>query len=201
MTQSGNPMPQQSAPPPPGGWAPPPQPVVGPAGLVYADVPNRAIAFVIDYVIFLVLALIVGIVIRPILGTNLGVLGSVDSTASYFVTQAISYALIAAYFIYMWTAQRATIGMRVLSLQVGNAADGRTITMNQAVTRWAAMFGPGVVVAVIASISLGLGLLASLVSFIWFCALIYTTAMSPTKQGLHDKYANTMVVKAARSVV
>ena len=30
------------------------------------------------------------------------------------------------------------------------------------------------------------------------CALLYTTAKSPTKQGLHDQYAHTMVVKATR---
>ncbi len=29
---------------------------------------------------------------------------------------------------------------------------------------------------------------------------LYTTATSPTKQGIHDKYANTIVAKAARTV-
>jgi len=188
------------APPPAGGWAPPPPPATGPAGLVYGDVPNRAIAFIIDYILFFVVLAILGIILRPILGTNLGVLGAVDNTASYFVTQLLGYAAAAAYFIFMWTSQRATIGMRVLGLQVGNAADGKTISMNQAVTRWAAMFGPGLAVSIIASFSLGLALLASLVSFVWFVALVYTTATSPTKQGLHDKYANTIVAKAARAV-
>jgi uncharacterized RDD family membrane protein YckC len=35
---------------------------------------------------------------------------------------------------------------------------------------------------------------------VWFIVLLVTTAQSPTKQGIHDKYARTMVVKAARSV-
>ena len=48
--------------------------------------------------------------------------------------------------------------------------------------------------------SLNLGVIASLVSLVWFIALVVTTAQSPTKQGLHDRYAHTMVVKAARSV-
>jgi hypothetical protein len=30
--------------------------------------------------------------------------------------------------------------------------------------------------------------------------LLYTTAQSPTKQGFHDKFVGSMVVKAARSV-
>ena len=31
-------------------------------------------------------------------------------------------------------------------------------------------------------------------------ALLVTTAQSPTKQGLHDRYAHTIMVKAARSI-
>ena len=32
----------------------------------------------------------------------------------------------------------------------------------------------------------------------YFAYLLYSTAKSPTKQGFHDKYANSVVVKAAR---
>jgi len=35
---------------------------------------------------------------------------------------------------------------------------------------------------------------------VWVIALLVTTAQSPTKQGLHDKFAGTVVVKAARAV-
>ena len=33
----------------------------------------------------------------------------------------------------------------------------------------------------------------------WFIFLLYTTWKSPTKQGYHDVFANTMVVKATRT--
>ena len=36
--------------------------------------------------------------------------------------------------------------------------------------------------------------------FVWVIALLVTTAQSPTKQGLHDQFAGTIVVKAARSI-
>ena len=42
--------------------------------------------------------------------------------------------------------------------------------------------------------------LIGLAAFVWFIALLVTTAQSPTKQGLHDQYAGTVVVKAARAV-
>jgi uncharacterized RDD family membrane protein YckC len=51
----------------------------------------------------------------------------------------------------------------------------------------------------------GLGALMSLLGLIlgvgWPLYLLYTTAQSPTKQGFHDVFAHTMVVKAARTVV
>jgi N-acetyl-gamma-glutamylphosphate reductase len=44
------------------------------------------------------------------------------------------------------------------------------------------------------------GALLLLASLIWTIALLVTTAQSPTKQGLHDQFAKTVVVKAARAV-
>jgi uncharacterized RDD family membrane protein YckC len=39
-----------------------------------------------------------------------------------------------------------------------------------------------------------------LLSLVWAIVLLITTAQSPTKQGLHDRYAKSVVVKAARAV-
>ena len=33
---------------------------------------------------------------------------------------------------------------------------------------------------------------------VWMLAVLYTMAQSPTKQGLHDRYARTILVKARR---
>jgi hypothetical protein len=89
--------------------------------------------------------------------------------------------------------------MKVLGMQIGHERDGSTITMNQAVTRWL-LLGAPFSVAQLLNPWPGLGLIISLLSLVWLIALLVTTAQSPTKQGLHDKYAHTMVVKAARSV-
>lgn len=174
-------------------------PVAGPAGYYYADVPNRAIAFIIDYIIFFIVLAIVGTVTVGILGDKVGGF-SFQSTSSVLVQQILTYGLIGAYFIYTWTKLRGTLGMRLLGMQIGHESDGRTLDMNQALIRYALLFGPGFVAGLVSSFALGLGLIASLVSFVWFIALVVTTAQSPTKQGLHDRYAKTMVVKAARAV-
>ncbi len=190
-------------PPPTSGWAAPPPPVqAGPAGFVYADVPNRAIAYIID-------AIIVGIVVA-IVNSIVGGIGfhavTIDPTTlavsinfvGLIISAIVGAAISAAYFIYTWTSMRATIGMRILGMQIGNAGDGKTLTMDQAVRRWLVIAAPGLLSQVLIVVPL-IGLLLAILSFFWFIYLIWTTAKSPTKQGFHDVFASTQVVKAARS--
>jgi uncharacterized RDD family membrane protein YckC len=187
-------------------------PVAGPAGLFYADVPNRVIAYIIDAIIVGLATAIVGAVVYAIVGqpttfrsvpdpnSIIGV--RFETTTNYvaaLVGALIGLAISAGYFIYTWTAMRGTVGMKLLGMQVGNAADGATLTMEQAVRRWLALGGVFSLAQVLNPIPL-LGLLLGLAALIWVIALIVTTAQSPTKQGLHDQFANTIVVKAARAV-
>jgi len=196
------PMPPVAPPPPP----PPPSwtagltstvPVAGPAGYVYGDVPNRSIAYIIDAIIIGIVRLILSAVTIAIFGSNVANLQS-PSTLSVLVFAVLWYGIVVAYFWYMWTKNRATVGMRLLGMQIGHEVDGRTIDNNQAMIRIGAMFGPWFVADLLSAFLLGVGVLANLVAFVWFLALLYTTAKSPTHQGLHDQYAHTMVVKAAR---
>jgi len=94
---------------------------------------------------------------------------------------------------------RGTIGQKALGMQVGNATDGATLTTEQAVRRWLALGGIFSLAQFLNPLP-GVGILIGLASLIWVIALLVTTAQSPTKQGLHDQFANTVVVKAARAV-
>ena len=179
-------------------------PVAGPAGFFYADIPNRAIAYIIDAIIlavgFIIVAAVVGAVGLhtvdvDIRSANFGTFNPIVG----LILAAINLAISVAYFVYTWTAMRGTVGMKALGMQIGNAQDGATITMDQALRRALVLFGPGAVAQALGGWSI-LGILLSLAAFGWFIYLLYTTAVSPTKQGFHDKFANTMVVKAARSV-
>lgn len=179
--------------PPSGGWAAPPPPVqAGPAGFVYADVPNRAIAYIIDAIIVGV----IGLVIFGILA-GMGLGGAVLGVGTIVIT-LVGLAISAAYFLYTWTAMRGTVGMKILGMQVGNANDGKTLTMEQGVRRWIALGAPFSIAQAFSPVG-GLAALIGLVAFGWFIYLLWTTYSSPTKQGFHDKFANSMVVKAARS--
>jgi len=222
------PSPEQPSPPPPGPMpgpmsAPPSMPAwtsaltstaptPGPAGLYYADVPNRIIAYIIDAIIVGIVGLIISIVVFAIFGSPTSVTTVPDASSLLgirietqtniiptLVYAVFGIALSGGYFIYTWTAMRGTIGMRALGMQVGNAADGATMTMDQAIRRWLALGGIFSLAQTLNPLPL-VGLLIGLAALAWVIFLLVTTAQSPTKQGWHDKFAGTIVAKAARSV-
>lgn len=215
--QSGGPPPswqqqpqQPASPPPPQSWQQPPQqpvpptptqqpswtanltsttPVAGPAGFVYADVPNRMIAYIIDIIILAVINFVVSVVMFGIMGISVG---------SALIVLIVNLVISIGYFVWCWSSRRMTVGMQLLGLQIGSETDGSTITTNQALVRWVILGLPGVLASVSSYWSDGLGFLLSLVGLIWIIALLVSIAQSPTKQGYHDRYAHTIMVKSAR---
>ena len=175
--------------------------ISGPAGLALADIPNRIIAVVIDFIIIGVVGFIVGAVIHPILGERItfgGLLITdvvVPSLISSLVVVAIMAAVSAGYFIYMWLRMGgATLGMRVLKLQVRDAASGGQIRQSQAITRWLFLGGPA---ALNWFYGWGIGFIISILVLVYYIYLLVSAAQSPTRQGLHDKQAKTVVAKVA----
>ena len=199
-TTSTGDVPPASPPPtglPPGvGWSPPvpARQEIAP-GLVFADTLARFVAYVIDG--FLI-ALIAGIIAEP-MGW-----GVVPDAADPFGPESfrtteytiLTAALGALYFIASWSGgRRATLGQRILKIQVGNAFDGRPLSFDQAVRRW---LGLGEFLSLF-GLTAGLAALASGLQLIWTIVLLITTATSPTKQGLHDRIANSAVVRPANA--
>ena len=111
-----------------------------PDGLVFADAYSRFAAYILD-----------GVVLAALTSIPPALLGLYDYSSStyppppmpratFIGTTIFSIALQAAYFLWFWTAGRlATPGQRVFDIQIGNAFDGRALTMSQAITRWLAM--------------------------------------------------------------
>lgn len=197
--QAPGPSGQPGAGGPPVGWAPAPQAaeVPGAPGLTFSDTVSRFIAYVIDSVI---LGFIAAIVAGLLGGGTSSVVTNTDGSISYY--SGVSGAafnvpvviLSLLYFVFFWTGgRRATLGQRIFHIQVGNAFDGRGLTVEQAVRRW---LGLGLFIGLFALIP-SISSIASLVELIWVIALLITTATSPTKQGLHDRFANTAVVRPA----
>ncbi len=191
-----------SAPPPSAPTPGAPMSSAPPSGLVYADVPNRIIAYIIDAILIGILNLIVGIVLNGLGMQSVTVNDDLTVSVNYIaaiVQGLVGLAIGAAYFIYTWTRMRATVGMRLLGMQIGNAGDGRTMTTEQGIRRWLALSAPAIIAQVFSGVPL-IGIVIGLAGLVWYIWLIYTMAQSPTKQGWHDVFANTQVVKAAQSV-
>ena len=124
-----------------------------------------------------------------------GDLTAVFSTDT-FLGVAITTAIGALYFIASWSGgRRATLGQRLFGIQVGNAFDGRPLRLDQAVRRW---LGIGDFLLLLGIIP-ALGPASSGLLFVWNIALLITAATSPTKQGLHDRLANSAVVRPANA--
>ena len=195
------PPPGPPVPPPAGGFGPPPASgapvawaapsavptgleVPGAAGLRFARVLHRFLAWVMDAIIVgLTTAIVAGVVAAASRGTA-------SETAAIYTVIYLGVAFL--YFVGLWTgAGRATLGMRVMKLQVGNAFDGRTLTMSQATLRWIGLGLPLQALSLLPGASTAIGGLIIL----WYLVLLITTAISPTRQGLHDRFAGSAIVQ------
>lgn len=188
-------------------WAPPPvQSGFGPGSSIeYGGVLSRFVAWFVDG---LIIGLVSGLIVAPL---YLIALGSLDwaqlATPGYrsatlvatgallavtAVVAVIGLVLNVAYFVLQWTSgARATLGMRLMHLQVAGASDGRTLTRQEGLRRWLAM---GSWVSVFSVIPV-VGSLASLGLFVWEIVLLVSTASSPVRQGIHDRFAGSAVIQ------
>jgi len=152
-------------------------------GLRYAGALPRLLAYWMD-----------GILVGIIAGLFTGIISAAapDSGAAALAGAIIGLGVSLLYFMAFWTSSgRATPGMRLFGLEIGAAGDGRTLSMGQAAVRWVAL---GSWIQVLALLPGFAGLLG-LVSLVWAVALLVTTVSSPTKQGLHDRFAGSAIVQ------
>src|SRR3954447_10827818 len=207
------PPPQAPASPPAGGnWAAPPPATApggfqtaaveaGPApGVAYADTTMRVVAYIIDAIIYGIIFFIVFAIIGSLLLGSLLTGSAIVALIAALLLAAVSLIGSAFYFVYTWTTMRASPGQKVLSLETVNAGDGSTLTRDQAIRRWAFLFGPTALALPIqmALTATSLSFLSSLVSLavlIYEIYLLYSVTQSPKRQGFHDVQATTVVIK------
>ena len=166
-----------------------------PEGLVFADLYTRFAAYFLD-------TLLVGI-LTSVPPTLLGLYDTTVSEpfepmtrATFVGTSIFGLAIQTAYFLWFWTGgRRATPGQRAFNVQVGNAFDGEPLTMNQAIVRWLAL-GWWINLLVLLPF-FGLAVVAYAAGAIWWVVLGVSVALSPTKQGIHDRLARSAMVRPA----
>ena len=172
----------------------------GPGGLLYADVPNRIMALVLDIIVLSVL----GFVLAWLFGGLVTSPGAIDSSggeldiAAFLVVLLLQLGISFAYFGSLWTLAGATFGMRLLGLRIGDESDGRRIEPRQSGVRWLLLGIPSLLSSLALYVPNTIGLILGALGVAWMLLLLYTMAQSPTKQGLHDHYAHTILTKARR---
>ena len=179
-------------------WAPPPsiqQPgVPGVAGLLYAGTLARFVAYILD-------TILLGIVTTILTAPFANRFAAFDPSRPGAIAAMSPIALIislgvgALYFIGFWTSGwRATPGMKLLKLQVGDAATGPTLTPGAGSgaggSASASHPGPG------RRPGAG-GRWPRLAGSSGARSCSSPTATHPAHQGLHDRFANTAIVQPA----
>ena len=110
------------------GWQMP-EPEPGPApGLVFANFGARLIAYIIDIVIFSLIATVLLIV-----GTLLAFASAGAGGFLIFFVLIVVASL--AYFPYFWSTSGSTPGMKIMGLRVVRDRDGGQVSLGQAVLR------------------------------------------------------------------
>jgi uncharacterized RDD family membrane protein YckC len=168
-----------------------------PPGLVFADTPSRIAAYVLD-----------GVLLSAIVSIPPAVLGLYDTTytgtampepmtrATFVGVSIFSFAIYAAYFLFFWSGgRRGTPGQRAFGIQVANAFDGQPLTTTQAVERWLGM-GWWIGLLVLLPV-LSIAVASYVLSFVWWVVLVISMVLSPTKQGIHDRFARSALVRPA----
>ncbi len=200
-------------PPPGSGWD---VPTTAPAlpqqeGYVIAGVGARVVAWLIDVTISgiapAVLAFLVvdwsGIIRQALEQAQLDPTGRVSAqaytipvTLDYILVTLIGIAVQFLYFVGFWTSRwRATPGMIGLKMRVVDERTGGTLSVTQATKRWIALGWPlGILVLVPALQSI-----QGLLQFGLTVFLFFTTVTNDRRQGLHDKWANSLVIRSVTS--
>lgn len=163
--------------------------VPGAPNLVFSDTVSRFVAYLIDgFVVLIVGAIVASIVTASIVGESVA---NGDTTFSLIFIVTVTIVSL-AYSVFFWTGgRRATPGQMIFKIQVANAFDGRPLTTTQAVKRWLGLGWFLTLFGIVPS----LASLVNLASLVWSIVLLITTVQSPTKQGLHDRFANSAVVR------
>ena len=117
-------------------------------------------------------------------------------TPDYILVSLISMAISYIYFVGFWTGpSRATPGMRGLKMQVADVMSGKTLTVVAGTKRWIALGAPVNLLALIESLQPIAGLLSLGVIVIVFL----TTVTNERRQGLHDRWAGSLVIRSTTS--
>ncbi len=155
-------------------------------GVVIARVFPRVVAYFIDGLLLGALGVIVGV--------PLGLYDADRDATTALIVGVVLVLVDLLYFIGLWTSGlQATVGMRLLRLRVLDAGTAGTMRLNDALLRWLGLAGAIGILGLVPGLEGYIGLIGA----IWLLVLLVSTATNPLHQGLHDRWARSVVVQPA----
>lgn len=155
-------------------------------GVVIARVFPRVVAYFVD-------ALLLGLFGLAV-GAALGLYDVDRDPTLAFVVGAVLVVVDLVYFVGLWTSRlQATLGMRLVHLRVLDAVTAGTLPLNDALLRWIALSGAIGILGLVPGLEANIGLIGA----VWVLVLLISTGTHPLRQGLHDRWARSVVVQPA----
>lgn len=192
------------------GWRLPAGPAPAPvAGHVIAGVGARGIAWILDGILVGLIPAILSLTLidwaavmddiaRSIRDQRAGepAVVALPMTPEVLLVTLIGVGISFLYLVGLWTSSGgATIGMRGLRMRVVDATTGDGLTLSAAVKRWLMIGGPLSLLAVVPGLEAFIGIVAVALPFI----LLLTTVADERHQGLHDRVAQSLVIRSTSS--
>jgi uncharacterized RDD family membrane protein YckC len=155
-------------------------------GVVIARVFPRVVAYFIDAILLGAIGLLISV--------PLGLYDADSDRTLAFIVGAVLLVIDLVYFIGLWTSSlRATLGMRLLSLRVLDAATAGPLRLNDALLRWIGLAGAIGILGLVPGLEAYIGLIGA----VWLVVLLVSTGTDRLHQGLHDRWARSVVVQPA----
>ena len=176
--------------------------ISGPGDTIVGDTASRAAGWIGDAIVIGIVNAAIFIAADRLFGWDLGGFGDAATAPMSRDTEAsiqlgIAFVISCVYFLGLWTGGRSTLGMRIVNLRVARALDGEPVRLPEAVIRWSILELPAFLVTIVLrTVPLGWPLETVVIfsSDIWLIVLLVSIARSPTRQGYHDRAAQTVVV-------
>ncbi|MEO6207147.1 MAG: RDD family protein [Candidatus Limnocylindrales bacterium] len=175
-------------------------------GFVTATVWTRLVAYFIDILLIGIIPAVLSLattdyaaLMREVVDASRAggtAVVAVPTTLATVLITVVTAGLNFIYFVGFWTGNgRATPGMRGLRMQVVDAVSGRTLSLGAAVRRWVAMGAPLSLLAIVPALQSTAGIAGFLLAVV----LLITVTTDTRRQGLHDKWAGSTVIRSTAS--
>lgn len=179
-------------------------PAAGAAGYVISGMGARIVAYLLDSFIVSIVPIFLSLFVidwselfdQLSASTGRAAAMTMEVTPQLILVTLIGLAIEFIYFVGSWTSGgQATPGMRLLKMKVADFATGGILSLTDATKRFIALGAPLSLLALIPALQS----VAGVAEFALLLFLFFTAITNDRRQGLHDKWANSLVIRSTTS--